>query len=231
MDDDQGFGADVTTALRDVLRANAATPFRWDVATQGPVPLSQLQSYEVVIWATGESYDNTITAQDQATLRQYLQGGGKLIVTGQDVGFDIGTSDFYRTVLRTALVADSSNTTNVTTSGFLSSRRYTLNGAGSSQNQFYPDVIDSLNGSTLAATYNTQAVSAQSVRTDPNAQRARVKAAQGNRVRALSAADAGAIVLNDAGRYRTVTLGFGLEGLDPSNRDVLVKALLAWLLR
>ena len=43
--------------------------------------------------------------------------------------------------------------------------------------------------------------------------------------------DAGAIVINDAGRYRTVTMGFGLEGLTPNSRNVLIKTSFDWLMR
>jgi hypothetical protein len=43
--------------------------------------------------------------------------------------------------------------------------------------------------------------------------------------------EAGAIVLNDAGKYRTVTMGFGLEGLTPTSRSQLLKTTLNWLMR
>ena len=43
--------------------------------------------------------------------------------------------------------------------------------------------------------------------------------------------EAGAIVFNDAGKYRTVTMGFGLEGLTPNSRSELLKDTEAWLMR
>ena len=54
--------------------------------------------------------------------------------------------------------------------------------------------------------------------------------ALGRQYRAQSA-DAGAIVLNDGGRYRTAALGFGLEGLSPSARSTLIKAIFDWLMK
>ena len=257
VDDDGGSGADVTANLRDVLRANASSPLRWDVQSQGPVPLSQLQRAEVVIWATGEAYQNTISAEDQNTLRQYLAGGGRLLVTGQDVGYDIGGSAFYRDVLSSQFVADSSGTTQVTLSGPLGGGGLTLNAPGSAGDQVYPDVLAPLGGAQLAASYGAGGATAgtlqtQSIGDDRNGARQNKKVAdargqvekgkapkQGKgqptkqpKVRAQSAgALAGAIVLNDAGKYRTITLGFGLEGLAPQQRDQLVKAALAWLTR
>ncbi len=264
VDDDQGQGSDVTAALRDVLRANSTSPLRWDIQTQGTVPLDQLQRAQVVIWATGENYTGTISAQEQATLRAYLSGGGRLLVTGQDVGYDIGTSDFYKTVLGSQFVADSSGTTSFTVQGALGGQAYALNGAGSAQNQVYPDVIAPVGNAQLAATWGGKGTTAgtiqpQSIKVDRNKNRARQKtrdargqvervagtvlnqllsrALQGQatrqpKVNAQSAgAPAGAIVLNEVGKARTVNMGFGLEGLAPQGRDALVKAALAWLMR
>ncbi len=265
VDDDRGQGPDVTAALRDAVKANAASAFRWDVQSQGPVPLSEMRKYNVVLWLTGEQYDGTITAQDQGNLAQYLDGGGKLIVSGQDVGYDIGETGFYKNYLKTQFVADSAGTSKFVTSGPLGNAGYTLNAEGSTQNQFYPDVIADIGGASVAATWgsagaNAGTIQAQSIRTDSNRSRAQAKAADprglvkevtaqtlrqliaqaasGNGkvrqppVRAQSAGQpAGAIVLNDAGRYRTVNMGFGLEGLSPSARSALLKAVFDWLMR
>jgi hypothetical protein len=266
-----GQGADVTGALRDAIKANAASggAFVWNTQSQGAVPLSEMQKADIVIWATGEQYQNTITASDQNTLRQYLAAGGRLLVTGQDIGYDIGESDFYRSVLKTRLVADSSGTPKFVTRGPFGNTAYTLNASGSAGNQFYPDVIADLGGSTTVASWgsanaNAGTITAQSIRVDPNKGRAAQKqqdprglveqiagriigtalgqifgnsgqqaqAPRGGRVSAQSAGeDAGAIVVNDAGRYRTVNMGFGLEGLTPNSRSLLVKTSFDWLMR
>ena len=237
VDDDMGQGADVTAALRDAIRTNSASALVWNTQTQGPVPLTQLQRAQVVVWATGEQYQNTLTAQDQQVLGQYLRGGGKLLITGQDVGYDIGQTAFYTGLLKTRFVADSSGQSSLVTSGAFGNTRFTLNADGSAKNQVYPDVIADLNGSatvagwgTAGATANT--ISAQSVAPDNNRARAAQKRAQPRRVQALSASEnAGAIVVNDAGTYRTVNMGFGLEGLTPNSRNILVKTAFDWLMR
>lgn len=201
IDDHRGNGADVTAFLRDAIKANAAPGGAFVIdRSQGPIPLSEFTKYDVVIWATGEQYENTLDADDQAVLQQYLEGGGRLIVTGQDVGDDIGSSSFYRDTLKTRFVADSSETDKFVTSGVLGSVAYNLNAAGSAQNQFYPDVISNIGSSVVAASWGT------------------------------AQAEAGAIVLNDAGTYRTVTMGFGLEGLTPTSRINLLKMTVNWLM-
>jgi subtilisin family serine protease len=202
IDDHRGNGADVTAFLRDAIKANAATGGAFVIdRSRGPIPLSEFTRYDVVIWATGEQYQDTLDASDQAVLQQYLEGGGRLIVTGQDVGDDIGSSSFYRDTLKTRFVADSSDTDKFVTSGVLGNVAYNLNAPGSAQNQFYPDVISNIGSSVVAASWGT------------------------------AQAEAGAIVLNDAGTYRTVTMGFGLEGLTPTSRNNLLKMTLNWLLR
>ncbi|QFP78415.1 S8 family serine peptidase [Deinococcus sp. AJ005] len=272
VDDDMGVGADVTGALRDALKSNAVSggAFVWNVQSQGAPPLSEMQKADIVIWASGEQYQNTITAADQNTLRQYLSGGGRLLVTGQDIGYDIGESDFYRSVLKTRFVADSSGIAKFVTSGAFGNTAFTLNAAGSAQNQVYPDVIADLGGSATVASWgsanaNAGTISAQSIKVDPNRGRAAQKQqdprglveqiagkiigtalgqifgnsgqqasqpARGGRVSAQSAGEnAGAIVANDAGRYRTVNMGFGLEGLTPGSRNILVKTSFDWLMR
>ena len=62
--------------------------------SNGP-DLSTLQKYEVVIWATGESGNGhaatpaTLTHTDQANIAEYLEGGGTLFLSGQEVLWDL----------------------------------------------------------------------------------------------------------------------------------------------
>jgi hypothetical protein len=261
----------VTAFLRDAIKSNAATGGAFVIdRSRGPIPLSEFTRYDVVIWATGEQYQDTLDASDQAVLQQYLAQGGRLILTGQDVGYDIGSTSFYRDTLKTRFVADSSGLAKFVTSGVLGNVAYNLNAPGSAQNQFYPDVISNIGSSVVAATWgsagaNAGTITAQSIRVDQNRTRTTQKTqdvrglvqnlatqAIGNllgsifgqsqsqpaqkapvqKVQAQFAQEeAGAIVLNDAGKYRTVTMGFGLEGLTPTSRSQLLKTTLNWLMR
>lgn len=72
-------------------------------SSDGP-DLDTLQKYEVVIWSTGESYNGdsaapiTLTLADQANLAAYLQSGGKLFLSSQDVIYDLMDGDESGTV-------------------------------------------------------------------------------------------------------------------------------------
>ena len=54
----------------------------------GPSP-GILQDYRVVIWSTGASYSSTLTNDDQDSIEQYVDGGGRLLLFGQDILADI----------------------------------------------------------------------------------------------------------------------------------------------
>ncbi|UCE18581.1 MAG: Omp28-related outer membrane protein [Gemmatimonadota bacterium] len=67
-----------------------------------------LLSYDIVIWFTGAS-DPTITPEDEAVLTAYLDAGGNLIISGQDIASDLQGSSFLSDYLHAEFVADSSS--------------------------------------------------------------------------------------------------------------------------
>lgn len=64
----------------------------WDVYSDGSPTLSLISNYSLLIWFTGDDWSTTLTTIDQENLVSYLDNGGSLFVSGQDIGFDIGTS-------------------------------------------------------------------------------------------------------------------------------------------
>jgi subtilisin family serine protease len=82
--------------------------------SNGPA-LSQL-SGKTVVWATGQAYfsaddgyyvtETTLTSTDQATLTQFLNGGGKLIITGMDALYWIEGSPFVTSTLNLNVASD-----------------------------------------------------------------------------------------------------------------------------
>ncbi|MFZ1518399.1 MAG: T9SS type A sorting domain-containing protein [Ignavibacteriaceae bacterium] len=75
-----------------------------------------LSSFSIVVWQASNS-DRAFYENEVAKLEDYLDGGGNLFITGQNIGADIfGTSgqsqfaqDFYHNYLHTDFVADVSN--------------------------------------------------------------------------------------------------------------------------
>ncbi len=96
VDDDEG--AQFETYYEDALAA-ANTDFiygRWDVAMNA-MDAAYLTGLDAVVWYTGSVWQDghTLSAQDQIMLQDYLDQGGRLLLSGQGVGLDCRTDQFY----------------------------------------------------------------------------------------------------------------------------------------
>lgn len=117
----------------------------WSVPdnADGP-PLDKLRQYRGVIWLTGRDWDFTLTAADQAALAAYLDGGGRLFVSGQDIGWDIARTTappFYRDYLHAGYLADDSGFRQLAGANFLNGLTVTIEGGDGANNQADPSEI------------------------------------------------------------------------------------------
>ncbi len=75
---------------------------KWETALQGP---PELDDKLMVIWSTGNETDSTFTTREQGVIREYLDKGGRMLICGQHIGFDLvenGTVEdslFYSNIL------------------------------------------------------------------------------------------------------------------------------------
>ena len=115
----------------------------------GP-PAERLKQYSLVIWFTGDQYRNTLTLTDQENLRSYLDAGGTLFITGQEIGFDIGQSNFYQTYLHALYLSDNANGKILTGSNIFSglSVDLSLSSGDGASNQFFIDAVYPLGSAT-----------------------------------------------------------------------------------
>jgi hypothetical protein len=121
--DDDG-GADYenyyTAALDSTGYSYAVWPYM-----DATVPASLMQRFQAVVWYTAAEYP-TLDATDRAELATFLNGGGRLFINGQDIGWELarpaappsdpGGTDptFYRGYLHASYVADDSGFTTLT---------------------------------------------------------------------------------------------------------------------
>jgi subtilisin family serine protease len=133
VDDDGGQNYDTyyTAALTQLGKP-------YDRVTTAP-DLATLAKYDGVIWLTGLS--GLISEANQNALTDYLNGGGRLFMSGQDIGQQIGTGDFYHSYLHAQFEADDTQVFTLTGQSFLSGLDVIIKGAGGANNQFYPDGI------------------------------------------------------------------------------------------
>ena len=80
----------------------------WNTPLAGTPQADVLQAYDIVIWFTGVS-DPSLTSEDVAVLTAYLEAGGDLIISGQDIASDLQGSSFLSDYLHAEFVADSSS--------------------------------------------------------------------------------------------------------------------------
>jgi hypothetical protein len=114
----------------------------WDVSLE-PVATNDLSLFDFTVWLTGERTP-ALTPEEMNTLADHLDGGGRLFISGQDIGRDIGGTDFYANYLHALLIADvSGNTVLDGIDGEPISDGLTLNIAGGdgANNQVSPSIV------------------------------------------------------------------------------------------
>ncbi len=148
VDDDEG--GTLETYYTAALTANGKA---YDIVTTSP-SVATMNNYTAVIWFTGADYDSTLSASDQTNLTTYLNGGGRLFLTGQDIGYDIrsDSGNFYGNYLKASYLKDDTDNYTMTGAGFLASLNVTISGTGGANNQTYPSGMNN-NGGTVCYTY------------------------------------------------------------------------------
>jgi subtilisin family serine protease len=101
-----------------------------------------LMAFPIVIWYCANTSMNTLSPEERVILRNYVESGGRLLVSGQDIGFDIGNSDFYHEVFGAKFVADDAGTEIVK----LGERLFSLKEGDNLHYQRSPDLIATVPG-------------------------------------------------------------------------------------
>jgi len=136
----------------------------WDVNQKGGFHVNKQDILSrPMIWFTGNSVTNTLTPSDQESLKVFIDNGGKLFLTGQNIGEEINGSSFFTNTLRSSFV-------NGTTSDHIlngvpgdpigNGISVITVGSGGAGNQNSQDVITPLSGAFPVFQYSPDSVSA-----------------------------------------------------------------------
>ncbi|MEM4977003.1 MAG: Ig-like domain-containing protein, partial [Desulfurococcaceae archaeon] len=160
-----------------------------------------LNNYPFVIWFTGDDYQTTLTSTDQTNLGTYLNNGGRLFISGQDIGYDLGAGNsFMNTYLAANYVGDSaaSSIVNGQTGTVFDGVTYYLSGGDGANNNAYPDYVN------LYDAPGTEAIA--------------LKYHNGRN----------ASIVHDSGTYRTVYFAFPFEAINSrdARKDAMKRALI-----
>jgi len=163
---DDDIGGSYESYYTNALTAMGASYSVWDVNTQGRIPLAGLAQFtgpgKCVVWFTGNDMSTTLTSPDQTSLGSFLDAGGRLFLTGQDIGWDIraDAGNFYGNYLKASYVQDDTNILTIAgdanepmTSYWSGGTTFAISGGTGASNQSYPSEIDPLTGATTILTY------------------------------------------------------------------------------
>jgi hypothetical protein len=140
-----------------------ATQLGFDSVSSTAVNLGQvnLANYRVVVWLAGEQSTASVTFSPaaQSAVTSFVNGGGKLFVSGAELGWDLvnngSGATFYNNTLKSGYVSDDAGTYSVT--GLAGSIFSGLSFGFDNGSMFYdvdfPDVISAASGSTVALNY------------------------------------------------------------------------------
>jgi len=125
----------------------------------------KLTNYDAVLWVSGDesTLDRTFTSSEQAIVKEFLERGGRLFVSGSEIGWDLGRAHsrsesgdlaFYNNYLKANFVFD--GTSSMNTAAGVAGRLFeglTVQ-FGQTYPEDYPDDIDPVGGSVTVLTYN-----------------------------------------------------------------------------
>ncbi|MCK4265936.1 MAG: hypothetical protein KAX31_01555, partial [Thermoplasmata archaeon] len=140
------------------LNAYGWTYDYWEFVTSGPPPLAEMQAHDVVVWTSPMGYP-CIGAVKRNVIGQYLDDGGRLFISGKDIGWDMnpGGTDpdpdpaWYQNYLKATYIQDDSGASAI--EGVAGDP---ISGGVSSVplNCLWPDVIQE-NGGAMCWEYDT----------------------------------------------------------------------------
>ncbi|MBI4858979.1 MAG: carboxypeptidase regulatory-like domain-containing protein [Candidatus Riflebacteria bacterium] len=116
------------------LTAAGVAADTWDVKALGPVSDEGVLGYGLVVWVTGDKDVDTFTEPDRALVRNYLESGGRLLVTGEAIGSELHRTPFYKEILGVKLLSDTTDLRRVEGAGL----SFDLAGA---QGRIHPDAM------------------------------------------------------------------------------------------
>lgn len=187
----------------DALGAFPTTYGLWN-AGYGSVTAADLAHFPAVVWECGMSYP-TLTDSDRAALGAYLDGGGKLFINGQEIGWEMDDTGgaaiaWYHQYLHANFVTDDTNLytlTGVAGDPISNGMTLTIQGGDGANNQEYPDAISPYDAAASTIfTYNTTYKGGIKV---------------------------------DTGVYKVVYLSFGYEAISTqADRRLLMARVLQW---
>lgn len=206
VDDDNNDSDELETYLKTALYTQGLPFGIWNKYVKGSPSAVNLSAYTVVMWLTGAYRADPLSAADISAMEAFLDGGGKLFLTGQGIAKQLATQDpaFLNDYLRAEYLSTPSPIIPVivpeTTSQVLEGLDWlVIAGSGGAYDQTAPDCIAPVNGGIQEAYYYNK--------------------------------DTAAAAVSYSGSYKSIFFSFGFEAIvsnEPrwANRDSVMSRIL-----
>ncbi len=120
-----------------------------------------LENYDGVFWYDGDesTVDETFNSTEQSLIKNYLESGGRLFVSGSEIGWDLdhkgdaADKDFYKNYFKAVYAADDALTNRAEGADGTVFQGLDFN-FGQTYTEEYPDVITPNGGSSICLKYN-----------------------------------------------------------------------------
>jgi len=139
-----------------------------EVVESGEITLEDYDSVvwiggvQAEVWTTDPTVDTSFTSSQRTKLTNYLNGGGKLFVSGAEIAWELdrsGGSTWVDTTLKASYVSDDANTYGATgSSGSIFEGLGSVDfddGNGPTYEVYWPDVLSTVGGSLAAMEYGS----------------------------------------------------------------------------
>jgi len=175
----------------------------WD-SSLDDVDISLFDDVDVLVWFTGDRWQETLTPLDQLNIQDYLDNGGHMLISGQGLGFDMRNDQFYQEYMKAQFLRNFPIGTSVTglagTTG--EGLAFSIVDGDGADNQIRQSAVAAREGGTVAFNYDQQ----------------------------FQGETQGAAIQIDNGTYRLLYLAFGLEAIsDAAGRANMMHAAMEWL--
>jgi hypothetical protein len=117
--DDDGASYIRGTSLPEFESALIAAGYSYSVWTEsimGNPSLEYLLGFDLVIWTCGDYWDWAVDPTDATTLESYLAYGGKILLEGEDIGYNHGSDNFMVNVAHAIMDIDGTGAPGLTVS-------------------------------------------------------------------------------------------------------------------
>ncbi len=139
----------------------------YDLEVHGELTQGFINHFPVLIWFTGSDAENTLSSNNQALLAEYLDNGGQLFISGQNISDELAGTDFLENYLHVEHLQDTyygNSIVGIENDPIGNGQQYELNSGDALANQYSKSVVEPIAGANMAFKYVTTGTKGAAIR-------------------------------------------------------------------